>query len=282
MKNLNKLSLASLLIIGISSCSSTNTDYSLRYSSQDIKDMASSKLCQLFVTVKNYSFEQLLVTELRKRDFKLCETSTDIKAVPLSQAEIAQKELEREALVKQKEADDLRQAIIEDSMTDKAIENNYLNVTGLVAGMSTPSQVKRRQNDRKDVFVIGGFELGCSTEFLEEKLSSLVCVTGKTYYSRDILDDRKVVSNLEVHSTLVKGFTKKYGSPKGDFLSKMRTRLGVEHDVKRVFWTDKRGNKLELISRAGDTEIGGLTFESVEYIKAKIDTEEKEYKARNF
>ena len=282
MQKLFKVCLTSLLIAGLPSCSSTNNDDSLKYSVQDIENMNSSKLCQLFVKTQNYSFEQLLVSELRKRNFKLCETSTTLKAVPLTKSEIALKQAEKEAALKQKEADDLRKAIAEDSMTDKAIKNGYLSVTGLVAGMSTPSQVKRRQNERQDVFVIGGFELRCSTQFLEDKLSSLVCVTGEEYFSKDILDDNKLVSNLKVHSTLVKGFTKKYGPPDGDILSTMRTKLGVEHDVKRAFWKDKRGNKLALISRAGNTEVGGLTFESAEYIKMIIDTEEKEYRARNF
>lgn len=303
---LKKLNLIFILCLASSGCSSTQNNYksysqnntlyssqdNVLYNSQDIADFTKNKLCQFFIKEKNINIEKLLIEELRERNIELCDAYDILKPVPFSKKEIARKNAERkaqiaqekakqEALRKKRDADELKQSIAEDALTNKAMSDGYLSLTGLVVGLSTPAQVKRRQNKREDVFVIGGFELGCSSSFLDEKLSSIVCAIGKDHGSIDILDGNKLKSNISIYATLKKGFSKKYGEPK-IISSDMRTRLGVKYDVERSIWKDKRGNKLEIISRANNVDMGGLTFESIELIMQEIDTEEKEYKARNF
>ena len=271
-----------IICLALTACSSTSkTDVS----SLDLNSLSDIKLCEFFVEDQTRYVEMLLVDELEKRDIKICDASGYLKPVPLSEskrkakkAQAAKQEAKEKELVAielaKKDAEKLKRAVTEDAIAD-----GYLSVTGLVAGMSSSEQVERRKRSRG--FVIGGFQLSCTTEFLDDRLASLVCATGEEYHSKDIIVDTKTATNVKVHTTLVKGFTRKYGPGKSHD-STMRNLLGVEFDVNRTVWFDKRGNRLTLISRAGGVNIGGLTFESSEYIKIQIDNAEKEYKARNF
>ena len=69
----------------------------------------------------------------------------------------------------------------------------------------------------------------CSPTYDNESiLDKLICFTGKESYSRDMTKDYvSIVSNLEIHETLVKGFTKKFGNPVEVLNMPVQTGLGT-------------------------------------------------------
>jgi hypothetical protein len=155
---------------------------------------------------------------------------------------------------------------------------NQLDVLGLVAGVSDSSQVqnagikisKREFDDPNSVLLkIGGHVVSCNASFLSGKLSLLTCLTGT--------DNRlkfTEASNTEVHADLSAGFTKKFGKPNSKTSEPVRTGNGVKYINNSSSWTDKQGNKLDIMSIAGNVNMGLIAFQSSEYLKqaAKKET----------
>lgn len=252
--------------------------------------------------------EKQVAEILRSRDIKKCDALYKVRVVPpraltaeekaavkkaaaekaaadkvaaeRAAAERAAEERAAEERAAKEKAAAAERAILEDAISQKAIAKGYINIIGLVPGVSTQEQAERAKDGYG--YVIGGYKLICSPECINKKLSSLVCVTGEDSGSIDLVSGQNIaVSNIEIHNTLVKGFTKKIGRPK---LSEIptRTRIGVEYTAQMAIWKDKKGNELTLLSMTTDIDTGALILKSAEQIKFDKEAEEKAYKARNF
>ena len=89
---------------------------------------------------------------------------------------------------------------------------NQIDIIGLIPDVSTQEQVKSAES--KFGYLIGGFEIICMPEYIDGKLSRLLCITGETSGSvNKITDPNRLASNAEIHKVLVNGFTKKFGAP---------------------------------------------------------------------
>ena len=158
-----------------------------------------------------------------------------------------------------------------------ANKNGYIDVIGLVPGVSTKAQVQLAK--KNNPFVIGGYSLPCSFEYIEERLSLLECWTGKEW-SYDTLDSGyEGVSNIEVYNNLLMGFTDKFGSP--TINKELRvTKMGQEVLVEVSTWSDKYGNILSLSSMKKDTETGELSLKSYKKIQIEQAREKQDYELR--
>jgi hypothetical protein len=159
---------------------------------------------------------------------------------------------------------------------------NQLDVLGLVAGVSSRSQVKDVAVPRSveeamngDYIIeleIGGHKIPCNVSFYWDKLANLSCLTGK-------ISDRQVytdASNITIYNDLVKGFSMKFGKPDHLKSNPVRTKLGVEHIQDIALWIDAKGNRLLISSMEDTTDIGFITFSSAERLKNVTD----EYSAK--
>lgn len=162
---------------------------------------------------------------------------------------------------------------------------NQLDILGLVPGVSELPQVKQagvdpNSNSNESVSLeIGGYKIPCALSFLNGKLASLACLTGKGTKKYEQYTE---ASNTEVHSTLTAGFTKKFGKPDSVTKEPVRTRMGVEYVQQFVTWKDKRGNKLQLVSMADTVNMGLITFESSEYLKEEAEKNAAEEARKKF
>lgn len=149
------------------------------------------------------------------------------------------------------------------SVTSVVAGPTQMDILGLVPGISEPADVRKAgmdsssTSDESVMLQIGGHAIPCTTSYIDRKLSSLGCITGKKYTQ---------ASNITVYMDLLNGFSKKFGKP--DSISKIpvRTGFGVEHEVNIATWVDKRGNKLQLVSMLGVVTEGMIAFESAEYL----------------
>lgn len=162
---------------------------------------------------------------------------------------------------------------------------NQLDILGLVPGVSELPQVKQTSVDPNSnsndsvTLEIGGYKIPCALSFLNSKLASLVCLTGKGTKKYEQYTE---ASNTEVHSTLTAGFTKKFGKPDSVTNKPVRTRMGVEYVQQFVTWKDKRGNELQLDSMAGTVNRGLISFESSEYLKEEAEKNAAEEARKKF
>lgn len=149
-----------------------------------------------------------------------------------------------------------------------------LDVLGLIPGESDLLQVKKAsanpdsKDDERAWFEIGGHKVPCSMSFRNGKLDSLHCLTGKGARAHQQYTE---ASNVEVHSTLLLGFAKKFGEPSSLDNEVVRTQMGVEHKQQLVTWVDERGNKLQLISVFSTVNAGVITFESSEFLRERAE-----------
>lgn len=147
-----------------------------------------------------------------------------------------------------------------------------LDVLGLLPGVSEAVDVRRAgmdPNSTSDEVVrleIGGHAIPCATSYIDQKLASLDCFTGKGTGRYETYTE---ASNTSVYSDLLSGFSKKFGKPDSISKAPVRTRLGVEHVINIATWVDKRGNKLQLFSMVDVVTAGMITFESAEYLRRK-------------
>ena len=160
-------------------------------------------------------------------------------------------------------------------------EPKQIEIIGLIPGVSTKEQVQSAKSDIG--FIIGGFELICSDEYIDGVLSNLTCFTGEEYYSKDTTKKSyTIASNLEVHSVLTKGFTKKFGKPSDIKNMPIHNSLGTEYNRNIVIWKDKKGNELKLFSLFSKTNDGLLLLESHQKVKLDAEKSKEEDKQRNF
>lgn len=147
-----------------------------------------------------------------------------------------------------------------------------LDVLGLLPGVSEAVDVRRagmdpNSNSEESVRLeIGGHAIPCATSYIDQKLASLGCLTGK---GTGRFETYTEASNTSVYSDLLSGFSRKFGKPDSTSKVPVRTRLGVEHVINIATWIDKRGNKLELISMVDVVTTGMITFESAEYLRRR-------------
>lgn len=143
---------------------------------------------------------------------------------------------------------------------------NQIDILGLVPDSSTQEQVEKAKAEYG--YVIGGYELICIPEYIDGKLSQLLCVTGEESASRDrTTDSYRLASNSEIHETLAKGFTKKFGAPSKIDNDTVTNGFGTQFNRNVVVWVDKKGNKLTLMSMASKVNEGMLLLESAKQIK---------------
>lgn len=146
-----------------------------------------------------------------------------------------------------------------------------LDILGLVPGVSEITQVQQADANQKSDFStndlvtleVGGHKMPCAPFFLDGKLASLNCFTGKSALGQRWTK----ASNVTVHSDLTAGFTKKFGKPALNTAVLRRTGIGVEYNQRLVSWEDKLGNRLVLMSIIDTVDQGIVYLESSEYLK---------------
>lgn len=154
-------------------------------------------------------------------------------------------------------------------------ETKQLNVVGIIPGVTTKEDliaVSTKQVGRVVYLDIGGYNLPCVSEFIENVVGLFGCGTG---------DEFTEATNLEIHETLVKGFTKKFGKPDINVNTPVQTALG-KHQVNEVWWFDKKGNALTLYSMENRLDQGRVMMMSVEKMKKMRDEREQANRARKF
>lgn len=160
--------------------------------------------------------------------------------------------------------------------TSAYAEPNQIEIIGIIPGVSTEVQVEAAKTQREIVnsHIIGGFSLVCISKYIDGRLSQFLCPTGEDYYSTDeTKESYTVVSNIEVHGVLLKGFTKKFGLPTDVTNQTIQNRFGTKFNQSAVTWIDKKGNSLMLLNIANKTTEGLLMMESAQ--KIKLDKEKK-------
>ena len=163
--------------------------------------------------------------------------------------------------------------------TNALASPNQLDILGLVMGESEMPQVKLASVDPKKsvgkivFFDIGGYRIPCAPSFLDKKLAKPFCVTEEKFTK---------ASNIEVHSTLVAGFTNKFGKPYSVARMPVRTRMGVEYENECVTWIDNQGNKLQLFSMSDKIDHGMISFSSKAILKKEAERSSAEDARRKF
>lgn len=147
-----------------------------------------------------------------------------------------------------------------------------IDVLGLVPGKSTLEDIIKISAGGIEgglyYLVVGGYKLPCMPQFIQNKLSILVCPTGIKYSS---------ASNFEIHDQLKKGFTQKFGASTYTYVDPVLSRLGVEYKAEETWWVDDAGNALTLYSIQGQIDRGALSLMSAEvFNKMKEDIKAKD------
>lgn len=155
---------------------------------------------------------------------------------------------------------------------------SQLDVIGLVPGVSTYDQVEKAKNNYG--YLIGGYELFCTPEYIDGVLSKFVCLTGEKYLSVDRTNNlEKSASNTEVHTVLSKGFQQKFGNPSKIKNIPLSNRYGMKTNCNIITWIDDKGNELILMSITDNIDQGALVFQSAKAIESKeqekIDADHK-------
>lgn len=156
-----------------------------------------------------------------------------------------------------------------------------IDLIGLRMGQSEMADVTRLGtrtfsfSDTSWNLEIGGHRMPCLVEFIDAKLSSVICRTG------DGSERYTVASNLQIHEELKTGYLKKFGTPDFDESREVQNRMGAKFMVNKVSWIDTLGNTLSLENMAGRVTAGGVSFISDaerrrrQDEKAKKDAEKK-------
>lgn len=152
-----------------------------------------------------------------------------------------------------------------------------LDILGLTLGKSTREQVRSASTtmvtDTTGWFEIGGYNVPCGAEFDGDKMKRFLCALSAEFSN---------ASNTEIFSTLLEGWTKKFGKPLHVRTETVRNRLGVEFKSMDVLWKDQRGNSLILSNMASQIDQGTVIFVSASESE-KLDRERKKKEtARKF
>lgn len=166
--------------------------------------------------------------------------------------------------------------------TNLQADPKQLEIVGLILGVTTQKQVESMKT-KVGFYEIGGFELLCFPGYIDNLLSKFSCVTGKEYFSRDLTKKTyTLVSNIEVHEVLLKGFTKKFGKPTKNANTIKSNSFGLKINMNVVVWVDKKGNTLTLGSVGSKINEGVIFLKSAQLIKQDEDKSKASEKERNF
>jgi hypothetical protein len=172
-----------------------------------------------------------------------------------------------------------------------------IDVLGLIPGVSTIMDFRKTEmnldkkpldttltNTAYGIFEIGGYKLGCTALFEDNKMESFLCDFGGDgmWKILKLLQKNKEVSNIEIHHDLKNGFMKKLGIPRTDDNLPMRNKLGVEYVNNMVTWIDKQGNYLGLVSIANRVDVGSLMLLSHGHIVKSEKKQVDEEKSKRF
>lgn len=160
--------------------------------------------------------------------------------------------------------------------TTAIAEPDQIDVMGLVPGVSSKDAFRAAGKPIGDSLVyleIGGYKLPCLGQYIDGIIENFGCSTGGTITE---------ASNIEIHETLVKGFTSKFGSPDKVYTSSVKTLAGVEHQKNEVWWIDKKGNVLVLYSMGNKIDEGAVLVSSRSAIKKEMEATAKKDKERKF
>lgn len=145
---------------------------------------------------------------------------------------------------------------------------NQIDVIGLIPDVSTSVEVEEAKKGEYETFVIGGLQLLCSPEYIDEKLSQFFCLLTESTW--------QPLSNQMAFDVLKEGFTKKLGTPTKTLSVPVSNLMGAKFQQKLVIWRDKKGNQLTITNMVSDVKNGSLYLESATKIKEdKIRSQEK-------
>jgi len=157
-----------------------------------------------------------------------------------------------------------------------------LDILGVKPGLSTKEDVQNVFG-KTNFYEIGGIRLICMSEYEQNVLGMLACITGKDAFSKDIaLNTGQILSNVEVHQLLFKGFINKFGEPTIVKDSEVQNGLGMSFQDQIVMWEDKKGNRLRLILRFDKLDQGLLIMESAQKLEQEAAQEKVEQNNRQF
>jgi hypothetical protein len=160
-----------------------------------------------------------------------------------------------------------------------------LDVIGLVPGVSELDDVYQASYRIVGVgrvsLVVGGYLMPCSVDFINGKLSLLKCKTGREHLGSSARIWTEA-SNLEVHRTLKKGFSNKFGPPTTVGELPVRTPTGVQYSNEIVHWTDSLGNAVIIMSLDGQVNEGSLSLISREALETQKKKQVDEDAKRKF
>jgi hypothetical protein len=161
-----------------------------------------------------------------------------------------------------------------------------INFVGLVPGISTESDydqtLVKYSGGRKGISV-GGFEIVCTPDYIDGKLSEIYCPIGKNLGSLvEPVEYITRASNADVFRVLVDGYTKKFGKPDTILNDPVQTRAGADYVRQVVSWTDARGNELTLMSMTTSIDEGEVIMKSAAKLAADKAAERARDQQRNF
>lgn len=137
-----------------------------------------------------------------------------------------------------------------------------IDIVGITPGITTAEDLKPISEGRR--YEISGFRLSCDPEFESEKLASFTCFTGLPHYSYDLnsKDQRRQVTNNEIHEIFLKGFTKKFGPPGKVEKNNVKNAFGANFQQHTAIWKDRAGNVLTISNMNGKIDAGVVMLES--------------------
>lgn len=157
-----------------------------------------------------------------------------------------------------------------------------IDLIGLRMGKSEMSDVARlgtrtfQSSDRFWNLEIGGHRMPCLVKFIDDKLSSVSCLTGEGS------ERNTIASNLQVHDELKAGYLKKFGKPDFDESREVQNRMGAKFLENRVGWSDAMGNTLTLENMTSRVTSGSVNFTSDAEHKRRKEEQAKKDAEKKF
>ena len=133
---------------------------------------------------------------------------------------------------------------------------NQIDVIGLIPDVSTSADVEKAKSWQYGTFLIGGSELICVPNYINDKLSDLYCALSSMRRIQPL-------SNHQLYEILKTGFTSKFGAPTSTNSIPVTNLMGATLQQKTVRWKDKKGNELTITNIASKLDSGTLSLKSV-------------------
>lgn len=169
-----------------------------------------------------------------------------------------------------------------DNLAKKNLDQ--IELIGLIPGISTKYQVESiSKNSYSNRFEIGRYLLSCYPEYTDGILSVFMCLTGEDDLSYDIASDvHREVSNVEVHESLLKGLTEKFGQPINVSNEIVHNHFGAKFNKSTAIWEDKNKNYLLIESVHEKVGQGMLLMISGKTYSDFVKKQEAVENSRNF